>query len=601
MRIESLHIDKFGKLRSFDLAFPEGLTIVRGDNESGKTTILAFLRAMLYGLNGKSASIAQNDRRKYMPWGETSMGGSLRLTDGRSAWEIARVFGQTKKQDTLRVTDLASGEAVELPAGDEPGRVLLGVDEAVFADTLYVSARGSRPSGDGAALTDKIRNLVGTGSEDVDLKSVLDRLRAAKNAIAPRVKDKGQLAAVQREQDEVQRALLASAQEQQELARLRERVQALSDAPATAAGRATAASRATAAGRSALRERIAEKERAALRLADYRRQVDALDARIAALEAQDLPEKAAAPARSRATAASRAPELLFLALALLVSAASVACGLLFTNYAFAGLIATAGLSVLYMRAKDAREASEAPAAAAAPEAGRELAAARRERAMYVQQSERLAGQIAQMEAAIEAEMAPPDPARQEALISARVELEALEKRAGDPAALRARLAALKSRESALLQRLAALDMAEEALGEAARERQQGFAPELAGHVERILSRVTAGKYARAAISQSLEISLQPGAGALQPWEFFSGGTVELMYLALRLGLIRMLEKHSGPLPALLDDPFVLLDDARCREALGVLRDAAQAGSQVLLFTCQDRTVLPGANVLELDP
>ena len=354
MRIESLHIDKFGKLRSFDLAFPEGLTIVRGDNESGKTTILAFLRAMLYGLNGKSASIAQNDRRKYMPWGETSMGGSLRLTDGRSAWEIARVFGQTKKQDTLRVTDLASGEAVELPAGDEPGRVLLGVDEAVFADTLYVSARGSRPSGDGAALTDKIRNLVGTGSEDVDLKSVLDRLRAAKNAIAPRVKDKGQLAAVQREQDEVQRALLASAQEQQELARLRERVQALSDAPATAASRATAA------GRSALRERIAEKERAALRLADYRRQVDALDARIAALEAQALPEKAAA------TAAGRAPELLFLALALLVSAASVACGLLFTNYAFAGLIATAGLSVLYMRAKDAREAAEAPAAEEAP-------------------------------------------------------------------------------------------------------------------------------------------------------------------------------------------------------------------------------------------
>ena len=590
MRIESLHIDKFGKLRAFDLAFPEGLTIVRGDNESGKTTILAFLRAMLYGLNGKSASIAQNDRRKYMPWGETSMGGSLRLTDGRSAWEIARVFGQTKKQDTLRVTDLASGEAVELPAGDEPGRVLLGVDEAVFADTLYVSARGSRPSGDGAALTDKIRNLVGTGSEDVDLKSVLDRLRAAKNAIAPRVKDKGRLAAVQREQDEVQRALLASAQEQQELARLRERVQALSDAPATAAGRATAA----------LRERIAEKERAALRLADYRRQVDALDARIAALEAQALPEKAPAPA-GRATAASRAPELLFLALALLVSAASVACGLLFTNYAFAGLIATAGLSVLYMRAKDAREAAEEAPAAAAPEAGRELAAARRERAMYVQQSERLAGQIAQMEAAIEAEMAPPDPARQEALISARVELEALEKRAGDPAALRARLAALKTQESALLQRLAALDMAEQALGEAARERQQGFAPELAGHVERILSRVTAGKYARAAISQSLEISLQPGAGALQPWEFFSGGTVELMYLALRLGLIRMLEKHSGPLPALLDDPFVLLDDARCREALGVLRDAAQAGSQVLLFTCQDRTVLPGANVLELDP
>lgn len=583
MRIESLHIDKFGKLRAFDLAFPDGLTIVRGGNESGKTTILAFLRAMLYGLNGKSASISQNDRRKYMPWGETSMGGSLRLTDGRTAWEIARVFGQTKKQDTLRVTDLASGEPVELPAGDEPGRVLLGVDEAVFADTLYVSSQGSRPGGDGAALTDKIRNLVGTGSEDVDLKSVLDRLHAAKNEIAPRTKDKGLLAAVRKEEDAVQSALLASAHEQEELRRLRSRVQALAQGAPEQSAR-----------RDALRERIAEKERAALRLADYRRQVDALDARIAALEAPVSPP----PPAPRA--GSRAPELLFLALAMLAAAVSIACGLLFTNYAFAGLLLTAGCSVLYMRAKDAREASAAlPARGPAPDAERELAAARRERAMYVQQSERLAAQIASMESAIDAEMEPEDPARREALISARVELDSLEKRAGDPAALRVRLAALQSREAALQQRLAALDLAEEALGEAARERQRGFAPELAGHVERILSRVTAGKYARAAVSQSLEISLQPDSGALQPWEFFSGGTIELMYLALRLGLIRMLEKHSGPLPALLDDPFVLLDDARCREALGVLQDAAAAGGQVLLFTCQDRTVLPDANVLDL--
>ena len=89
MRIESLHIDRFGKLRDFDLTLEEGLTLIYGRNESGKSTVMAFLRAMLYGLNGNSASIEQNDRRRYMPWGEISMGGSLRLTDGNGTDLIA--------------------------------------------------------------------------------------------------------------------------------------------------------------------------------------------------------------------------------------------------------------------------------------------------------------------------------------------------------------------------------------------------------------------------------------------------------------------------------------------------------------------------------
>ena len=74
-------------------------------------------------------------------------------------------------------------------------------------------------------------------------------------------------------------------------------------------------------------------------------------------------QRVAAEVAEAAMAAGRAPELLFLALALLVSAASVACGLLFTNYAFAGLIATGGVSVLSMRAMEGRAAAVARAAA----------------------------------------------------------------------------------------------------------------------------------------------------------------------------------------------------------------------------------------------
>ena len=117
MIIRKMQAD-FGCLEGKSLELEPGLNIIRQPNESGKSTVMAFLRAMLYGLNGKSASIEQNDRRRYMPWGEISMGGSLRLTDGKQHFEIIRVFGQTKKSDTCRVTELDSGEVLPLPAGE---------------------------------------------------------------------------------------------------------------------------------------------------------------------------------------------------------------------------------------------------------------------------------------------------------------------------------------------------------------------------------------------------------------------------------------------------------------------------------------------------
>lgn len=581
MWIESLHIDKFGKLRNFDLRLSEGMTVILGRNESGKTTVMAFLRAMLYGLNGKSASILQNDRKKYMPWGETSMGGSLRLTDGSAVFEVARVFGQTKKLDSLRVTELATGDPVEIPAGDEVGRVLLGVDEAVFAGTLYVSARGSRPDGDGAALTEKIKNLIGTGAEDVDLGKIMDRLRAARSEVAPRVRDKGSLNDTREEMAQVRRELLEGEKAEARLQALRREVEALS----TPAARADAGQ---------TRSKMAEKEAAAARRDAYLLKAGSLDGRIRELKE----EIGRAQGRGKPPRGS-ALTVVYLVLAILVAALSVAGGLLIHNAVYAGLILTAGIAVLYMRQKDKCEAAMRSGNAAALKD--ELSAAQRERAMYFEQAERLGAHIARLGEQIESAAGPAQEDAQERLVAARVEMETLLRQRGDPEARRARLTELQARERALQTRLDALTMAQEELMLAARERQGSFVPALTGRMEGILSHLTAGKYVKAAVNQSLELSLQPESGAMQPWDYFSGGTVEMMYLALRFALLQMMEKRSGPLPALLDDPFALFDDERTRAALELTREFAQQGRQVLLFTCQERNaqLLGGARVTRM--
>ena len=66
----------------------------------------------------------------------------------------------------------------------------------------------------------------------------------------------------------------------------------------------------------------------------------------------------------------------------------------------------------------------------------------------------------------------------------------------------------------------------------------------------------------------------------------SRGTLDVVYLAARIGLVRLVTGDRRP-PIILDDPFVTLDDARAARALELLRDLA-ADFQVIYLTTSDR-------------
>ena len=69
--------------------------------------------------------------------------------------------------------------------------------------------------------------------------------------------------------------------------------------------------------------------------------------------------------------------------------------------------------------------------------------------------------------------------------------------------------------------------------------------------------------------------------------FLSRGTVDQLYLALRLALCDMLLSGDEPCPIVLDDALINFDDTRMGYALDVLREIAQR-RQILLFTCHSR-------------
>jgi uncharacterized protein YhaN len=114
-----------------------------------------------------------------------------------------------------------------------------------------------------------------------------------------------------------------------------------------------------------------------------------------------------------------------------------------------------------------------------------------------------------------------------------------------------------------------------------------------------LERVTAGRYRRVKVDdKTLDISVfAPEKRDWVPVSTLSQGTLDLIYLAARLGLVRLVTGDRRP-PLVFDDPFVTLDDARAVRALELLREIA-ADFQVIYLTTSDRYDSAADKVVEL--
>jgi uncharacterized protein YhaN len=103
-----------------------------------------------------------------------------------------------------------------------------------------------------------------------------------------------------------------------------------------------------------------------------------------------------------------------------------------------------------------------------------------------------------------------------------------------------------------------------------------------------LERVTGGRYRRVRVDdKTLDIEVfAPEKGDWVDVTALSQGTLDLTYLAARLGLVRLVTGDRRP-PLVFDDPFVTLDDARAARALLLLKEIA-ADFQVIYLTTSDR-------------
>ncbi len=116
-------------------------------------------------------------------------------------------------------------------------------------------------------------------------------------------------------------------------------------------------------------------------------------------------------------------------------------------------------------------------------------------------------------------------------------------------------------------------------------------PETLQEASEYLRRLTGGRYKRVWTPLGEDVlRVDDARGNVLPVEVLSQGTREQLFLALRLALVACYAKRGARLPLILDDVLVNFDTPRAKAAVGLLRDFARAGHQLLVFTCHDHIV-----------
>ena len=133
--------------------------------------------------------------------------------------------------------------------------------------------------------------------------------------------------------------------------------------------------------------------------------------------------------------------------------------------------------------------------------------------------------------------------------------------------------------------ITAIDLALETMTGLSATIRDSFGLYLNKTASELISGITGGIYDSMSVDESLNVFMNTRT-RLVPVEQVSSGTMDQIYLALRLAAARLIQPEGDYMPLIFDDSFVLYDEDRLRTALKWLKKAYPG--QIIIFTCHQR-------------
>lgn len=238
MKIEELDLAGFGRFTNKRITLQDGLNLIFGENEAGKTTLQHFIVGMFYGFFVPTArrKTYTDDYSRYEPWNrDATYGGTLICSKGGRRYRIQRVF--QKERESVIIFDADSGEDIsaEFPYDPvtrlrDPGPVLCGVSRTVFCNTANVAQLEITPQGEfSAAWEDQILSLTETADSSLSLQAVCSALDQKADDIGSPKRKKSPYGQAAERLEQLELELNEAKRAQQSRAQLRQRISDLQD------------------------------------------------------------------------------------------------------------------------------------------------------------------------------------------------------------------------------------------------------------------------------------------------------------------------------------------------------------------------------------
>ncbi len=192
MRIREIFINNFAGLHGVKLSFGDGVNIIKGGNESGKSRICGFIRFMLYGLQKKE------DLNRILSFGESSCSGSMTVSTDGGLFRIEREAAFAERGGRLActksrclVTDVERSAPVETEK--TPGELFLGVPAQVYSSTAYINQIDGNRTGD-SELSEQAANIIFSADENMSAEKAISDLDAIRTALYHKDRRGGRIA-----------------------------------------------------------------------------------------------------------------------------------------------------------------------------------------------------------------------------------------------------------------------------------------------------------------------------------------------------------------------------------------------------------------------
>lgn len=184
MKIKHLKINGFGKLKEKEIQLTDSMNIIYGQNEAGKSTLLKFITSMFYGVSKNKNGGTIPEIEKYEPWDTEDFSGkiSYQLDDGET-YEVYRDFHKKNPQIfNAKAEDISKEFTMDKTKGNLFFEDQIGLEEEIFSSSIITKqAEVQLDEKTQNTLIQKISNILGTGEDTNSYTSIVNKLKKKLN------------------------------------------------------------------------------------------------------------------------------------------------------------------------------------------------------------------------------------------------------------------------------------------------------------------------------------------------------------------------------------------------------------------------------------